>query len=642
MSKEIEIFIACHKPSELPANDYFVPIHVGAKNSKITLPDLQRDDEGDNISEKNPTYCELTAQYWAWKHSHADYIGLCHYRRYLSFSPKTFTNLTPNHRKQVFVSVLTPETEAKYGLLDKEQMKKVIESSDVLVCQAQDLSLVSTPYGPQKTTLKHWMAHHMALINVYDLNEMFDIVKHDYPDIFQSMSEYMNDKYFYGFNTFVFRRDLFCEMCKFEFDVLSKLEKRVNIEHYNQQLSRIFGFMGEILFSSFVYHLKKTRKDIKVAERQMLYFDQTDPIKDIQPQYTSSEKIVIDLTGAPAFVLYPCLTTLLKNLNKEQSYEIIVLTDKIDKFYTKYYTRINSIYKNVSLKFKNVSFFMSYLNEMIGPAIYYSSNFVAWLLPKFDRCLYLKWNTFINAPIDELYNLDLQGKWVAASRDIYYEGKLNTFYQEDYNYATKNLGIHNKFEVISEAVTVMDLIEIRKQDLFSVAKKIRSLYYDDNGKPIDREPNEVECFNMMYNNKAKIIGQAYNHLYITDGDIQFYVKEASLELNNQYNIAANETCIQRYDVDAPWYVDLDIEFYLRYWNCVKQSDLEEIFRHHLVIRNQKMYSARNIGWSVVNTLLPKKTKRREFIKKVFPKNGKIYQHLKKAIRAQDKKRKKSI
>lgn len=642
MSKEIEIFVACHKPSELPDNDYFVPIHVGAKNAKITLPGLQRDDEGDNISEKNPTYCELTAQYWAWKHSQADYIGLCHYRRYLSFSPEKFTNLTPNHRKQVFVSVLTSETEEKYGLLDKAQMKAVIESSDVLVCQAQDLSLVSTPYGPQKTTLKHWTAHHMALINVYDLNEMFDIVKHDYPEIFQSMSEYMNGKYFYGFNTFVFRRDLFCEMCEFEFDVLLKLEKRVNIEHYNQQLSRIYGFMGEILFSSFVYHLQKTRKDVKVTERQMLYFDKTDPINEIQPKYTNSEKVVIDLTGSPAFVLFPCLTTLLKNLNQEQQYEIVVLTNEINKFYTQYYTQVASKYKNVSLAFKNVDFFMAYLNEIVGPAVYYSSNFIAWLLPNFDRCLYLKWNTFVNAPIDELYNIDLHGNWIAASRDIYYEGKLNTFYQEDYNYATKNLGIHNIFNVISEAVAIMDLTEIRKQGLLNVAQKIQSLYYDDNGKQIDRKPNEVECFNMMFDDKVKILNQVYNHLYITDGDIQFYVKEASLELNNQYKIAAKDPCIQRYDVDAPWYVDLDIEFYLRYWNCVKQSDLEEIFRNHLVIRNQKMYSARKIGWSVVNTLLPKKTKRRELIKKVFPKNGKVYQHLKKAIHAQDKKKRRSI
>ena len=37
-----------------------------------------------NISEKNPYYCELTGLYWAWKNLDAEYIGLVHYRRYFT------------------------------------------------------------------------------------------------------------------------------------------------------------------------------------------------------------------------------------------------------------------------------------------------------------------------------------------------------------------------------------------------------------------------------------------------------------------------------------------------------------------------------------------------------------------------------
>lgn len=77
---DIKILVAAHKPYWMPDDDVYLPIQVGAAGKESL--GWQRDDEGDNISAKNPNYCELTALYWAWKNLKADYIGLCHYRRY--------------------------------------------------------------------------------------------------------------------------------------------------------------------------------------------------------------------------------------------------------------------------------------------------------------------------------------------------------------------------------------------------------------------------------------------------------------------------------------------------------------------------------------------------------------------------------
>ena len=73
----------------MPEDELYLPVQVGSEGKEDI--GFEKDNTGDNISGKNPFFCELTGLYWAWKNLKCDYIGLVHYRRY--FSKKKMKNL---------------------------------------------------------------------------------------------------------------------------------------------------------------------------------------------------------------------------------------------------------------------------------------------------------------------------------------------------------------------------------------------------------------------------------------------------------------------------------------------------------------------------------------------------------------------
>ena len=55
--KDIKLIVATHKKYEMPKDDMYIPLYVGS-NGKESIG-FERDDNGINISEKNPFFVSL-------------------------------------------------------------------------------------------------------------------------------------------------------------------------------------------------------------------------------------------------------------------------------------------------------------------------------------------------------------------------------------------------------------------------------------------------------------------------------------------------------------------------------------------------------------------------------------------------------
>lgn len=219
-----EIYIATHKAYDFPKIEGYIPIHVGKALTDLDL-DIIGDNTGDNISELNPNFCELTALYWMWRNSDADILGLVHYRRYFSKDNK---------------------------ILDISEISKICNTNTIIIAESDQLYYKKSIFKFSVNVKQQYYLNHFYK----DWKIVKDIVLEKYPtyrDAFESV-EKSNSLSFY--NMIVAPKEILNQYCEWLFDILFELKNRVDISKYDSYQSRIFGFISERLLNIFVFYNK--------------------------------------------------------------------------------------------------------------------------------------------------------------------------------------------------------------------------------------------------------------------------------------------------------------------------------------------------------------------------------------------------
>ena len=229
----IKIFICAHKDVPLPQHPYFLPVQAGAALHE-PIKGFQPDSEGDNISLKNPYFCELTCHYWAWKNLKAvDIVGLNHYRRYFDFQKK-FPQLSAD--------------------------KQFVRIEDFLQqpYQFPDLSSLLTDYDIILPVARHWRVSNTRQYGNYhiakDWEMLRQIIKERSPQYIPAFEKTMDHSNIaVGYNMFITHWKHFDAYSEWLFDILFEVERQVPPIDDPVQ-SRIYGYMSERLINVFCAH----------------------------------------------------------------------------------------------------------------------------------------------------------------------------------------------------------------------------------------------------------------------------------------------------------------------------------------------------------------------------------------------------
>ena len=216
---DIRIIVAAHKEYRMPDEHMYLPLQVGAARKGTPELGMTGDNTGDNISLKNKNYCELTGLYWAWKNLDAEYIGLCHYRRY-------FRGCRNRDRWNC--------------LLTKEQAEAALGKAPVLLPKKRNY-FIETNYS------QYAHAHHSI-----DLDTTRQIIAEKYAAYIPAYDSLMKKTCGHRFNMLVMRRDILDGYMSWLFDILEELERRLDISAYSENDSRVFGFVSERLLDVWI------------------------------------------------------------------------------------------------------------------------------------------------------------------------------------------------------------------------------------------------------------------------------------------------------------------------------------------------------------------------------------------------------
>lgn len=261
-----KVLIALHKPYAVPGDEMYIPMHVGAKGKPmffrkgdkvVSEEEMSRalengedgadfypvegDDEGENISSKNPYYCELTGLYYAYKNWNYDALGLVHYRRY-------FKSPNAGHLEiDVFQNILT-----------SDEADELLQAHDIILPKRRNYYIESL------------YTHYAHTHEKEHLLFAAKVIKELKPSYYPYVSPAFNSKNGFMFNMFIMKKNLMDSYFEFLFPVLFELEKnleKANLVYFEPSdntndaqkeadfKNRLYGRVSEILFN--VWFLKE-------------------------------------------------------------------------------------------------------------------------------------------------------------------------------------------------------------------------------------------------------------------------------------------------------------------------------------------------------------------------------------------------
>lgn len=195
-----------------------IMLQVGAAlTDKRILSNVITDCTGENISDRNKQYCELTGLYWVWKNAQEDYVGLVHYRRHF---------LLPHDWQQ----------------------RMIVNHVDVIL---------PVPLYVAPSIAGNYMERHVAS----DWENMMKYIRENHPEEYEDAEKIFNGNLYSPCNMLIAKKEVLNRLCTWLFPIIDAVAAWGG-EREDSYMNRYPGFISERLIT---YFFEKHKEEYKVV-----------------------------------------------------------------------------------------------------------------------------------------------------------------------------------------------------------------------------------------------------------------------------------------------------------------------------------------------------------------------------------------
>lgn len=563
----IQIYISMHKESFVPeGNSLLCPIQVGTALSDSRFDNMLHDDDGDNISVKNKRYCELTAQYYAWKNiDDADYYGFWHYRRYFCFNQSEKADSWGN----IEVESLDSDTLKRLSL-EENSMRNIISEYDVIVPNYWECN----EGKGVMTVAEHWMKHFPA----EDLRILTDVIDEIAPKYKKSLTNVLYGNSAPFCNMFIMKKELFEEYSEFCFGILEEIEKITDHRNYSVEQYRLLGHIAERLLAVFVDYIKSKKKGIRILTLPTVLVRDTTPLSVVRPVFEKMNRISIALACDNDYtpITGVLLESIKRNMSPEYYYDVVIMHRNISEANQDILCSIFYNCGNATLRFADVSRnFKEYINVHVDRHLSVETYYRFMIMDIFrdyDRVLYLDCDMIVEDDLSELFATDMGENAIAAVRDIdFISASVDDSTKKLYNeQILKYIKIPEIYDYFQAGVIIFNINKIKElissEELFSIALS-RDWYYHDQ-----------DVLNYVFSGSVKYLDYKWNVYSLLESDSarsNLIKNHLPALIYSAYCDARKKPAIIHFaGVPKPW-KNLSCDLAMKFWKYAKTSPYYE-------------------------------------------------------------------